>query len=490
MTPSAIKRAIPLAGTRVVVVGLAREGAAVAQFLAHHGAQVTITDAKPASALSRWLEQVQALPVTLCLGAHPDKLLNPARTDFLVVSPGVPLTIPFLQRARANGLPLTTESRLFCQLCPAPIVGISGSSGKTTTATLVGNILAASGYATHVGGNIGRPLINALPAIAPADRVVLELSSFQLEYFHGRLNRQAAIAPALRPLFQSRSPSLGALLNITPNHLDRHKTMAAYTQAKRSLVDYITPEQTAVMGRDNAITRQIGRELAADVRWFSRNGPVQTGAYVADGQIMLARQGQLTPVCRVEAIKLRGEHNQYNVLAAAAIAEAAGADAPAIAQVVTSFTGVAHRLEVVARQQGVTYINDSIATSPERLIAGLNSFTEPIILLAGGKDKDLPWQEAARHILKQVKHLMLFGQAEELVFHTIEGQRQPADALSVYRCGALAQAVLQARALARPGDVVLLSPGGTSYDAYPDFAARGEHFKRLVLSSEQPGVIR
>jgi len=490
MTHFAAKNAIPLAGTRVLVVGLAREGTAVARFLAENGATVTITDAKPAAALTPWLEQVQDLPVSLVLGHHPDNLLNPARTDFLVVSPGVPLTAPFLQKAQANGLPLTTESRLFCQLCPAPVVGISGSSGKTTTTTLVGNILARSGFATHVGGNIGKPLINALPTIGPADRVVMELSSFQLEYFHGHLNRGATIGPELQPLFQSWSPSIGALLNITPNHLDRHKTMAAYTQAKRSLVDYMGAGQTAVLGLDNDITRQIGRELAAEVRWFSRNERVQSGACLENGRIMLAQAGQSTPVCGVEAIKLRGEHNQYNVLAASAIASAAGAEVSAIEQVVTSFTGVAHRLEVVARENGVTFINDSIATSPERLIAGLKSFSEPVILLAGGKDKDLPWQDAARLILKQAKHVMLFGQAQELIFQSIQAQRRPSDTLAVYRCGTLAEAVSQAQALARPGDVVLLSPGGTSYDAYPDFAARGEHFKRLVQPADQTGGIR
>jgi UDP-N-acetylmuramoylalanine--D-glutamate ligase len=207
---------------------------------------------------------------------------------------------------------------------------------------------------------------------------------------------------------------------------------------------------------------------------------VKAGACLIDGQITLVEDGRAIPVCPVEAIKLRGEHNCYNVLAACAIAHAAGAAPEAMAEVVTTFSGVSHRLEVVARQSGVTYINDSIATSPERLIAALKAFSEPIILLAGGKDKDLPWDEAAQLILERVKYLVLFGHAQDLIMKVVTQERKSTDTLQIHSCHTLEEAVVRAKNLAQPGDMVLLSPGCTSYDAYPDFAARGEHFRELV----------
>lgn len=472
---------VPLGGVKALVVGLAREGSAVARFLAEQGAQVTVTDAQPTPVPADRLAELENAGITCHLGGHPDFLLEAGRVDFLVVSPGVPLTIPFLQKAQSLRLPLTTETRLFCQLCPAPITGISGSSGKTTTTTLVGQMLATSGFKTHVGGNIGQPLISRLGEIEATDRVVMELSSFQLEYFHATLNREARIPAVLKPLFAGWSPWLGAILNITPNHLDRHKTMEAYTRAKQSLVSFAGPQRMVVLGFDNSVTRQIGQALTGDVRWFSQKTVVETGAYLsAEGEITLAEAGRATPVCRAAEVKLRGEHNIANVLAAGAIAHAAGATPAKIGRVAVTFTGVAHRLEPVAHKDGVTYINDSIATSPERLMAALNAFTEPIILLAGGKDKALPWSEAAQLILRKTKATVLFGHAADLIAQAIRQERRPEDMLPVYACSTLEEAVAQAQKLAGPGDVVLLSPGCTSYDAYVDFAARGEHFKQLA----------
>ena len=474
---------------KVVVVGLAREGQAAAQFLAQRGAKVTVTDANPAERLRKAVAALQGTGVNFALGGHPERLLNPDTCDFLVVSPGVPLSSPFLQQAQRKRLPLTTESRLFCQLCPAPIIGISGSSGKTTTTTLTGKMLRAAGYNAPVGGNIGQPLLNRLDEIRAADWVVLELSSFQLEYFHASLNQSANIPPQLRPFFADWSPKIAALLNITPNHLDRHKTMAAYTQAKRALVDYLGPNQPAVLGWDNPVTQAIGQQLNAPVRWFSLRQRVKNGACLVEGQISLLKGGAPRPVCPAGAVKLRGQHNLYNVLAACAIADAADVDAAAMAQAATGFSGVPHRLELVTRQKGVAWYNDSIATSPERLMAALKSFDEPIILLAGGKDKDLPWEDAARLITQRVKHLILFGQARKLIFEAVEEaitNRPDADpgklpTIDVYRT--LEEAVARAKTIARPGDVALLSPGGTSYDAYHDFAARGEHFRQLAMNN-------
>jgi UDP-N-acetylmuramoylalanine--D-glutamate ligase len=470
-----------LAGLKVLLVGLAREGQAAAKFLAAQGAIVSITDAKPQQQLTDQLAELGGLGITFHLGGHPDDLLESGQLDLLVVSPGVPINIPFLQRARALNLPLTTETRLFCQYCPSPVIAISGSSGKTTTTTLVGLMLTESGYTSHVGGNIGRPLIGELGNIAPQDRAVTELSSFQLEYFHASPITAGRAKPVIRPLLAGWSPMVGALLNITPNHLDRHDTMDAYIRAKRSMVQAMGPEQVAVLGLDNAETRAIGHGLKADVRWFSLRETVKRGACLINGQIALVDHDQVTPICPVEAIMLRGEHNVYNVLAACAIAKAAGASPAAMAAVAATFTGVPHRLELVATQAGVAYYNDSIATSPERLIAALKAFDQPLILLAGGKDKQLPWDEAARLIRQRAKHVILFGHAAALIEGAIEQVNTAGAATPVHRHEALEGAVAQARRLARPGDVVILSPGCASFDAYPDFVARGDHFRSLIL---------
>ncbi len=463
------------------MVGLAREGSAVARFFVEHGARVTVTDAQSAAKLQPWLATLDGLPINFELGAHPDSLLNRQQTDVVLVSPGVPLSIPFLQQAQPQKLLLTTESRVLSQFCPAPVVGITGSSGKTTTTTLVGKMLAASGFTTHVGGNIGTPLISRLDDIRPTDRVVLELSSFQLEYFHAELNVDTICPPVLKPLCAGFSPPIGAILNITPNHLDRHKTMAAYTAAKHAIVASMGASDTAIFGADDPGARAIGAETTRPaVRWFSAKHPVENGAFLADGRIVLAKDGAHTPICRAADIQLRGVHNLQNVLAACTIADSAGATPAAMAEVATGFTGVPHRLEIVARKNGVTFINDSIATSPERMIAALKSFSEPIVLLAGGKDKDLPWGDAAKLILARTKAVLLFGAAEALIADAIAAERQPADSLAVEQCHSLENAVARAKQIARSGDIILLSPGGTSYDAYHDFAERGEHFRQLI----------
>lgn len=468
-------------GLGVVVVGLAREGNAVAKFLAKHGAKVSVTDARSAEKLKQNLTPLRALGIAFYLGGHPKRLLNPKLTQLLVVSPGVPLNIPFLRQAQKQRLLLSTESRLFGQLCPAPMVGISGSSGKTTTTTLVGKMLEAAGFVTHVGGNIGQPLINALPNIQATDRVVMELSSFQLEYFHAALNQFADTPRQLSLLKAGFSPAIAAILNITPNHLDRHKTMAAYQQAKRALIDYLPDDGIAILGYDNSVTRELGMAMnSARVKWFSAKTTLRHGAFLDDGRVTLAIDGENIPVCHVNEIQLRGEHNRLNILAACAIAHSAGASIPAMKAVATTFAGVPHRLEIVSRRNGITFVNDSIATSPERLIAGLNAFDAPVILLAGGKDKDLPWQDAAELMMKRAKHVILFGAAINLIATAIAKADNKTRTHWVHRCKTLDEAVSVAKKLAQSGDVVLLSPGGTSYDAYVDFAARGEHFKLLV----------
>jgi UDP-N-acetylmuramoylalanine--D-glutamate ligase len=477
-----------LAGLRLVVVGLGREGLALSTWLANHGLTVTATDAQPKEKIGQAAVALESLGVELALGGHPDWLLDWA--DLLLVSPGVPLELPFLQRARERNIPFSSESRLFCHLCPAPIVGITGSSGKTTTTTLTGLILEAAGRRTWVGGNIGRPLIEVVDQIQPDDVVVMELSSFQLEYFHARLNQSVDVAalPARDPgqlaqLLGNWSPPMGAILNITPNHLDRHPSMKEYVRAKRAIINYQQPEQVAVMGLDNDMTRTIGAQFGRRVRWFSLEAEPPNGAGLHRNELALFDAGGNPQViAHRQEIPLRGMHNLSNILAASLLAQAAGASLEAMRQVSTTFAGVEHRLQLVGQHRQVLYYNDSIATSPERLMAALRSFTEPIILLVGGRDKHLPWDYAARLMLSRAKHVLVFGEAAELIGAAIAEARLelPEAQTTVTHCVDLAEAVQMAARLALPGEVVLLSPGCTSYDAFSSFVERGQRFAEWV----------
>lgn len=483
-----------LSHLHVLVVGLGREGAALANYLAGHGFTVTATDLQLTKNLGTLPATLEAAGVSLVLGEHPLSLLDEA--DLLFVSPGVPLETPFLQEAVSRKIPLSTESRLFCHLCPATIVAITGSSGKTTTTTLVGRILQAETQGTDqnvwVGGNIGQPLISIVDQIKPDDFVVMELSSFQLEYFHARLNKEVKVkaiageqAEALAALLDNWSPPIGAILNITPNHLDRHPSMKHYIRAKRALIDYQGPEGTLVMSLDNDMTRTIGRQFGAKTRWFSLEAQIPGGASLVKDEIMLLDQdGVQYPVVHKHDIKLLGRHNLSNILAACLIAREAGASLAAMRQAITTFTGVEHRLELVKEHNRVRYYNDSIATSPERLVAALLSFDQRIILLAGGRDKHLPWDEAARLIIHKTHHVLLFGEATELIAGAINHIRPEVTVAdtSLHRCVNLEEAVRLAIQLAQPGDVVLLSPGCASFDAFVDFAERGRRFKELVES--------
>ncbi len=475
-------------GQRATVIGLAREGTALARFLAEGGATVTVSDIKSREELSKGIEALAGLPIRFVLGGHPTEILE---ADVVFVSPGVPLEIPILAEARKRGIPLSSETRLFAQLCLAPIVGITGSSGKTTTTALVGRMLEKAGYRTWVGGNIGQPLIGHLTDIRPEDKVVMELSSFQLEFFAPWPRECATRVGNLAQgpfAFAGRgwSPPIAAILNITPNHLDRHPTMEAYTEAKVNILRYQGPGDVAVLGYDNPITSNLKSRISSlrsrPVLSFSLRTEVEQGAFVQDEKVVLKSGEEKWQICAVAAIKLLGQHNVENVLAACAIAGAAGADPQSMGQVATTFTGVEHRLELVRTLRGVRYYNDSIATSPERTVAALRSFEEPIVLLAGGRDKHLPWEEMAQLTLRKVRHLVLFGEAVPIIERAIHNAQcaMRNARLAIHRCGTLEEAVEVAARNAQPGDVVLLAPGGTSFDAFRDFAERGERFRELV----------
>lgn len=486
-------------GCRALIVGLGREGTALARFLAEHGTRVTVTDSKPAEQLADALAALAGLPITTALGGHPPELLDAA--DIVFVSPGVPLEIPFLTEARQRGTPLSSETRLFTRLCPAPVVGITGSSGKTTTTALAGKIFEAGGRRTWVGGNIGRPLIGHIGEIAPGDAVVMELSSFQLEFFGAWRRTRKQKGALLDP--KGWSPQIAAILNITPNHLDRHPTMEDYIAAKTHILTEQKPGDTAVLNLDDAVTRRMGEEILRcaqndrcsapqegggssnrRVVWFSLVDHVEEGAFLRGTDLVVRMAGCEAVVCRADEVKLIGRHNLANLLAAFALTGAAGAPVEAMRQVATNFAGVEHRLELVRERDGVRWYNDSIATSPERAAAELRAFDTPIVLLAGGRDKHLPWQEFAALARRKVRHLILFGEAAGLIAQAMQADSEEEQVCQVHQGGTLEGAVKLAAQLARPGDVVLLSPGGTSFDAYRDFAERGEHFRKLVKALE------
>jgi UDP-N-acetylmuramoylalanine--D-glutamate ligase len=481
---------------RALLVGLAREGTALARFLAERGAHVTVTDLKPAERLADRVAALTPFPVECVLGGHPLSLLDAA--DIVFVSPGVPLDIPLLEESRRRGLPLSSETRLFTRLCSAPVVGITGSSGKTTTTALTNEMLRAGGRRSWIGGNIGQPLISAVEEIAASDVVVMELSSFQLDFFGpwpGRVE-DAGTLERDGDLFDAAgwSPPIAAILNITPNHLDRHPSMEAYVAAKAHILAHQHPGSAAVLNLDDAITREMGEALGSDQRlvWFSLVRDVPEGAFLQDDMLCLRMGDQTEVICRTEELQLLGRHNVANTLAACALARLAGAPVGAMRQVATTFTAVEHRLELVREREGVRWYNDSIATTPERAAAALRSFpNDRVVLLAGGRDKHLPWEEVAHLTCRNARHLVLFGEAAELIHEAIGNARERqasspgwGGTLRVHQAGTLERAVELAARLAMAGDVVLLSPGGTSFDAYASFVDRGEHFRRLVQALE------
>jgi len=449
-----------------VVLGLGRQGKAMALYYVAHGQPVTVSDMRTVEQLQAALGELSGLPIRYVLGGHPLSLLDDC--DLLVVSGGVSPDIPVVQEALARGIPVSNDAQEFMLRSPAPIVGISGSAGKTTTTSLVGSMLVATGLTTWVGGNIGNPLISDLDRIQASHRVVMELSSFQLE-------------------LMTLSPQVAGILNITPNHLDRHKTMEAYLAAKRRIVQFQGVADTAVLGWDDPNARESAGYTRAQVAYFSGQAIPHEGACLVGTKLILCAQGEQVEICDRSDIRLRGYHNILNTLAAVALAGAAGASVDGMRQAIATFSGVEHRLEPVRRQSGVLWVNDSIATAPERVLAALSSFEEPIVLLAGGRDKDLPWEAFAERVIGRVRVLVLFGEAAGMIgghvasaWSAVRREQKPVSLESVISVATLEEAVSAAAARAQKGDVVLLSPGGTSFDAFRDFEERGRRFRELV----------
>lgn len=454
-----------LTDKRVVILGLARQGTALARFAAGAGAEVIVSDLRPAESLQDNLDQLSDLDVEFLLGEHPMSLLE--GTDVLAVSGGVPSNAPIVAAARRRGIRVTNDSLEFARRCPAPIVGITGSAGKTTTTALTGAMGRESGRQTWIGGNIGRPLIGELGQIAAEDLVVQELSSFQLEIWSSTWGNH-----------RIRAPQVAAILNVTPNHLNRHETMAAYAAAKGNILRYQSPDDVAVLCADDSGALELQSLASGRLRTFSMRREVSDGAFVRQERIWLKGDGKESDVCHVGEVRLLGEHNMLNVLAAVTLADSATIAVEAMRRAIRSFTGVAHRLETVALVNGVRYVNDSIATAPERALAAIAVFDEPLILLAGGQDKEMRWESWARRVARRARHVVLFGELGPALAARLRDQEDRRTGLTCV--STLEEAVETAGGLAREGDVVLLAPGGTSFDAFRDFEERGERFRELV----------
>jgi len=443
-------------GKRVLVYSLGMEGRDLARWMLAHGAVVTISDTRTEAALEAANATAPAGVERLVTGQD---LLDPAGFDLVAVSQSVLRYSDALRRARELGIPMTSQMRLFLQLCKARTIGITGSSGKSTTTALVGAMAHEAGLNAIVGGNLGSDSVLArVDEIDESTTVILEISHTQLQY-------------------TDRSPAIAAITNVTPNHLDQF-SWDEYVGLKRNILAHQHRGDIAILNDDDHSSRALMASVRGRLARTSIRHEVDgDGAWVDRGDIVVRMGGRPETVVPVAEILLRGEHNLANVTMASAIGAAAGFPREAMARAIRGFTGVAHRLEIVGRANGVTWVNDSIATSPERTIAGLKAFSETVVLLLGGRDKNLELDGLRELARLRCRAVVCFGEAGPLFQAAME------NAVAETRLvGALDEAVAQAANLALPGDAVLLSPAGTSFDAYPNFEARGAAFRELVAA--------
>ncbi|MGC2550417.1 MAG: UDP-N-acetylmuramoyl-L-alanine--D-glutamate ligase [Candidatus Sulfotelmatobacter sp.] len=443
---------------RVLVVGLGKSGVASALFLKAHGAQVTVSDTKSGDDLRNEIPTLLDHGITVETGGHGERTFR--GQDLIVVSPGVPVDAPPLVQARSLGEMVIGEIELAAQFLPGPIVAITGSNGKTTTTTLTGEILTAGGLPTLVGGNIGTPAISLAERAKPESVIVLEVSSFQLE------------------TIQSFHPKVAVVLNVTPDHLDRHGTLEAYVNAKARIFENQTSEDFAVLNADDSTCVAMANRTRAQVFWFSRQKEVKRGAWVRDGAIVF-RDG-LGPeetvqreIMLASEIPLKGAHNLENVLAAVCAGMLMGCTPGKIRQAVRDFKAVEHRLEYVATLRGVDYYNDSKATNVDATIKALESFPANIHLILGGKDKGSDYSVLNDLLRHRVKRVYTIGAAAAKIESQIKN-------VEVVHAETLENAVRKANASAEPGDVVLLAPACASFDQFKNYEQRGQVFKEMV----------
>lgn len=437
---------------RVLVVGLGRSGVASALFLQSRGARVTVSDAKSEDQLRDEIPALLDQGIAVETGGHGERTFQ--NQDLIVVSPGVPVDAEPIAQAKALGQPVIGEVELASEFLAGKIVAITGSNGKTTTTTLTGEILAAGGLKTLVGGNIGTAAILLVEKATSETVTVLEVSSFQLE------------------TIRTFRPKIAVVLNVTPDHLDRHRTFMAYVDAKARIFENQQTEDFAVLNADDATCAELAGRTRAQVFWFSRTKEVERGAYVREGKIVFQRDGSGVEVMPVGEIPLKGSHNLENVLAAICCGVLVGCESEKIRGAVRNFKAVEHRLEYVATIRGVEYYNDSKATNVDATIKALESFPSGVHLILGGKDKGSDYTVLNDLLRQRVKRVYTIGAAAEKIQSQIAGE--------VASSGTLEGAVRQAAASAQPGDIVLLAPACASFDQFQNYEHRGRVFKELV----------
>lgn len=441
-------------GKKVLVVGLARSGMAAAHWLSEHGAVVTVTDMRLPSAFSKEIPELLDRKVGLELGLHRESTF--LQQDFVVVSPGVPADLPVLNLARQKGIPVVPEVEVAGWFLKGRLVGITGTNGKTTTTTLLGKILEASGFSTFVGGNIGVPLLSAVDLDPPASIIVSELSSFQLE------------------TIDSFRPHVAALLNLTPNHLDRHPNFEAYIAAKARIFSNQTQDDYAILNADDANVMKLVPSIRSQKVFFSRRMELANGVFVSRGTVFYRVQSMEAALMRTSDIRLLGAFNLENALAAAAAACVLGVEFGSIRRAVREFGGVEHRLEFVREIRGVDFYNDSKATSVDATSKALSAFDSGVHLILGGKDKGAPYAPLRDLMHDRVREVLVIGAAQKRIIADLAG------VVEIVEAGDLETAVRAAAERAKPGDVVLLAPACSSFDQFENFEHRGRVFKALV----------
>jgi UDP-N-acetylmuramoylalanine--D-glutamate ligase len=451
-----MEQTMDLKGKRVLVVGLGRSGAASAFFLQEHGAKVTVSDEKSEAQLQTEISALLDRGISIETGRHGERTFRDQ--DLIVVSPGVPSDQPQIQLARTMGIPVIGEVELAFRFLEGRVVAITGSNGKTTTTTLVGEILAKSGKKTLVGGNIGTPVIS-LAGKSTADTIsVLEISSFQLE------------------TIRQFRPWIAAILNITPDHLDRHHTFQAYVDAKARMFENQKSDDFAVLNADDPACVALKGKVKAGLFWFSRKQAIENGAFLKGDEIVFRRDGKEQLILSRGEIQLKGAHNLENVLAAVAMTMLAGCAPEQVRRAVSEFRAVEHRLELVTTVNGVAFYNDSKATNVDATVKALESFPGNIHIILGGKDKGSDYTTLAPLLHQRAKQVYLIGAAAEKIASQVQG------AAPLARSGTLERAVRQAFEAAKPGDIVLLAPACASFDQFDNYEHRGRVFKELALA--------
>lgn len=443
-------------GKNVLVLGAAVTGIPTALELYNMGCNITLNDCKPLAQLDEYIHDLDNLSIEIITGGHPIELAS--NCDFIVISPGVPTDIPLVKEAKKLGKEVISEVELAYRMTQTPIAAITGTNGKTTTTALLGEIMKESGRKTFVVGNIGNPMIKEVKNALPEDLFVLEVSSFQLETtVHFR-------------------PKVSAILNITPDHLNRHKTLENYIDAKAMIFRNQKQEDYTVLNWDDEQTRKLSSLTNSKTLFFSRKDVLDEGAYVEDGYLTIVLNNKKEKIIDIKDIFIPGEHNLENALAASLMAYCLGVEAHTIRKVLKEFKGVEHRIEYVTEIDGVIYYNDSKGTNPDSSIKAIKTMTRPTILIAGGYDKGSDFDEFVSYFKGKVKALILLGETAD----KIKESAQRAGFYNIYKVSTMGEAVKKSKELAKPGDCALLSPACASWDMFKNFEERGKVFKDAV----------